>query len=341
MIEFFIKSTLCLAILLAVYTLFLEKEKMHLFNRFFLLFSLVFSLLLPFISIEIYSQAPTVFNGVILPEMLINVNKKGQSIPYLTLICWCVYLITTLFLLTRFIRNLIEIYFKIKDNQIEVFHNSKLVLLDEKLIPHSFLNYIFINKVDYKNQKIEAELLIHELTHVRQKHSIDIIIIEILKTVFWFNPIFIFYKKAIQLNHEFLADEKVVKSYNNVPLYQRLLIEKASENKPIYLASNLNYLATKKRLIMMTKKTPMATELFKKIALIPLFAGIIFFSCIKSLAQEKVKIKELNTQEKKYKNEDLTKKPEFPGGINAFYEFIAKNFRTSEKLKGKAKLYHL
>jgi beta-lactamase regulating signal transducer with metallopeptidase domain len=73
------------------------------------------------------------------------------------------------------------------------------------------LNTIFINQDDYHNRKIE-ELYTHELIHVTKKHSIDILIIETLKVLFWFNPIFIFYKRAIQLNHEFLADEKVVKS---------------------------------------------------------------------------------------------------------------------------------
>jgi beta-lactamase regulating signal transducer with metallopeptidase domain len=76
-----------------------------------------------------------------------------------------------------------------------------------------------------------------------------------LKSTVWFNLIFIFYKRAIQLNHEFLADEKVVKSHNDVPFYQNLLISKANANSTYY-SSNLNYSVTKKRLIMMTKPHP-------------------------------------------------------------------------------------
>ena len=342
MIDFFIKSTLCLGILLTVYFLFLEKEKMHVFNRFFLLFSLVFSLTLPFIRIELSSKTNSVFKGKTLPEILINnTNIVSDSTPYFAIISWSLYAIITLFLVIKFIRNLLEIDFKIRNNPSETFHNSKLVLLEETVLPHTFLNYIFINKDDYQNRKIEAELFAHELTHVRQKHSFDILIIEILKTIFWFNPIFIFYKKAIQLNHEFLADEKVVKSYNNIPFYQNLLIEKASGNKTIYLASNLNYLVTKKRLIMMTKNTTMAKAFFKKIALMPLFAGIVFFNCIESSAQETPKAEELNTQEKVYNTAGITQKPEFVGGINEFYTFVGENFKIPKqaidaKLKGKA-----
>jgi hypothetical protein len=165
-----------------------------------------------------------------------------------------------------------------------------LVLVDEKILPHTFLNTIFINKSDYENRNIEDELYTHELTHVAQKHTLDILFIEIIKCVFWFNPILIFYKKAIQLNHEFLADEKVVNSYNNIPVYQSLLLSKANEKQQYYLASNLNYLVTKKRLIMMSKKTPISIAILKKVALTPIFAGLIFFMCVKSVAQEKENI---------------------------------------------------
>jgi hypothetical protein len=160
-------------------------------------------------------------------------------------------------------------------------------LVDEKIIPHTFLNFIYINFDDYNNRNIEDELYTHELVHVTQKHSLDILFIELLKVIFWFNPIFIFYKKAIQLNHEFLADEEIVKTYNNVPFYQNLILQKSSNIQTIYLASNLNYLVTKKRLIMMTKSTSEKMATIKKIAIVPILSGLIYFFCIEIVAQEK------------------------------------------------------
>ena len=171
-----------------------------------------------------------------------------------------------------------------------------MVLLDEKTLPHTFLNTIFINKSDYENRNIEDEFYTHELTHVAQKHTLDVLFIEIIKCVFWFNPILIFYKKAIQLNHEFLADEKVVNSYNNIPVYQSLLLSKANEKQPYYLASNLNYLVTKKRLIMMSKKTPNSIAILKKVALTPIIAGLIYFMCVESIAQEKNSLNEISNK---------------------------------------------
>nr|WP_314839201.1 M56 family metallopeptidase [uncultured Flavobacterium sp.] len=285
MTDFLIKSTLSLVVLLGVYHLLLEKEKMHHFNRFYLLFALVFSMVIPFITIEVVQEiaqpAVTAGNIQILPTTAVVVEETN----YFAIALWSLYGIVTFVLGFRFMRNVVQISQKMKSNTPIAYQNAQLILVPEKTLPHTFLNTIFINETEYNNRKIEAELYTHELTHVTQKHTLDILFIEVLKTVFWFNPVFIFYKKAIQLNHEFLADEKVVHSYNNVPFYQSLLLSKANANPTFYLASNLNYLITKKRLLMMTKTTSNSKSIAKKMILIPLFTGLVNLMCIQTIAQ--------------------------------------------------------
>ena len=287
MIDFLIKSTITLFVLLAVYYLFLEKEKIHVFNRFYLLFSLVFSMVIPFITIEVIQEIaqPTVNPGNI--QILQGSAVILEETNYLEIGLWSLYAAVTLVLAVRFFSNIIKISSKMKLNTPIEYKNAKLILVPEKTLPHTFLNTIFINKTEYNNRQIEAELYTHELTHVTQKHTLDILFIELLKTVFWFNPIFIFYKKAIQLNHEFLADENVVTSYNNVPFYQSLLLSKANENQTFYLASNLNYLITKKRLLMMTKTTSKNISILKKMAIAPVLAVLLFSLCTETVAREK------------------------------------------------------
>ncbi|GEL10786.1 Signal transducer regulating beta-lactamase production, contains metallopeptidase domain [Flavobacterium glycines] len=289
MTDFLIKSTLSLAVLLAVYFFILEKEKMHQFNRFYLLFSLLFSFVIPFITIEIIQEIPHQETTPSIIPMTGGTSMPiiENSINYWVIATWGLYGLITLALLIRFVVNIWKLNARTKSNSIINYKNAKLVLLQEKTLPYTFLNYIFINETDYHNRKIEAELYTHELIHVSQKHTLDILLIETLKVIFWFNPIFILYKKAIQLNHEFLADEKVVKSHNNVLFYQNLLLSKANANPTYYLASNLNYSVTKKRLIMMTKTTSKSISFLKQIALIPLFTGITFFLCIETIAQNK------------------------------------------------------
>jgi hypothetical protein len=216
-----------------------------------------------------------------------TIDVLKEETNYWLIAIWTMYLIMTSIFLFRFVRNIIKLNVKTKSNTAISYKGARLILLKEKTLPYTFLNTIFINQEDYHNRKIEAELYTHELIHVTQRHTLDILLVETLKVLFWFNPIFIFYKKAIQLNHEFLADEKVVKSHNNVSFYQNLLISKANIHPAYNLASNLNYSVTKKRLIMMTRTTSTTRAMLKKTILIPVLSILIFFVCVKTVAQER------------------------------------------------------
>ena len=329
MIDFLIKSSISLFVLLAVYHLLLEKEKMHLFNRFYLLFSLIFSFAIPLITIEVMEEVskPIAENNTI--QIMEGTAILVQETNYLPIVLGGLYGLITLFLTIRFIGNIQEIVSKIKSNNRIDYKNSELILLKEKTLPHTFLDKIFINETDFNNRNIEEELYTHELVHVTQKHTLDILFIEILKTIFWFNPIFIFYKKTIQLNHEFLADEKVVKSYNNVPFYQSLLLSKANENQPFYLASNLNYLVTKKRLIMMTKTTSKTKSILKKIILIPFIFGLVFFLCFKTVAQEKTTTPVANNPTKEQTNDE--RRDAYYSGVRVIIHDLTKNTKIDKK----------
>jgi N-acetylmuramoyl-L-alanine amidase len=341
MTDFLTTSFICLLVFLGFYHLVLEKEKMHKFNRFYLLFSLLISLTIPFLNFEIIKIIPVIENIEVQQTISITssipntetVIQLQESIDYKPYILWSLYGLITLVLLLRFIKNCLKLILKSKSNPIVKFQNANLVLVEEKIIPHTFLNSIFINSDDYKNRKIENELYTHELVHVNQKHSIDVLFIETLKTIFWFNPLFYFYKKAIQLNHEFLADEEVVKSCDNIRFYQNLLLQKNNINQ-VFLTSNLNYQITKKRLIMMTKNTSKTLATLKKTAIIPILCGMIYFFCIEIVAQEKT------TTIKPEKSEgqiiaSATTKTEKNNKINDDEYFKGVRFKYYENKNGK------
>ena len=233
MIDFLIQSTVCLTVFLSFYHLVLEREKMHEFNRYYLLGTILISLSIPLLTFEIIKIVPVVENikpislDAITTTFTENVIPLQEPTNYTPYVLWLIYGLITSALITRFAINCFKLISKSKSNPIVKYKNANLVLVDEKTIPHTFLNFIYINFEDYNNRNIEDELYTHELVHVNQKHTLDILFIEFLKGIFWFNPLFIFYKKAIQLNHEFLADEEIVKTYNNVPFYQNLLLQMA------------------------------------------------------------------------------------------------------------------
>ncbi len=368
--DFLIKSNISLLVLLVCYCLTFQNSKTHQFNRFFLLFSLVFPLILPFLSFEIIQEIPkSTFEIGNIQAIAIKNNNDNN---FLEIAIWSIYCIVTLVLFIRFNRNIFKFFSKIKSNEIQKYQNAKLVLMNEKTLPHTFFNFIFINKQDFENGKIEPELFTHELTHVNQKHTLDILFIELLKVVFWFNPIFYYFKKAIQLNHEFLADENVNRNHNNISFYQTLLLTKNC-NINYHLASNLNYQLTKKRFIMMTKTSSRTINLIKKISILPIIFGLVLMFCLKTVAQNKItkKTKKYKVSTKKTTSKKTIKKntynisplekpgdipefkepetyspicgfpieitPEFPGGTVAFYKFIGDNYNVPKEkgLKGK------
>lgn len=308
MIIYLVKSTLLLGLLYVVYKLLLENEKIHRFNRFFLLFALVFGLTAPLISFEVppeqsiagikMQQMERVINApaeavnrtmepLISPNQDISSgseitpttgNRSNWSIGALELI-FGLYGAITLFLFIRFVVGLIEIRNKVKAGSHQKTDHATLVLLDEPITPQSFLGYIFLEKKQFHSGEIEPEILDHEITHIRQLHSLDVLIIEFLKVIFWFNPLMYLFKHAIQLNHEFLADESVVSNGSPIKNYQELLIKVSSGNTSLKTTSHIDFSLTKKRFKMMLKHYSPIRSYSIKMILFPVLLIVTIMFC--------------------------------------------------------------
>ena len=344
MISYLLKSGILLLIFYAVYKLVLENEKMLRFNRAYLLGSLVFSLIIPLQIVSFGSGFSSRIGLIPLDELVIQKSTENfASISlndFLTVLIAVSYAVVLLLLIIRFALNLLSFYKRIKRNEVQFVAGDKVVLIEDAILPHSFWNTIFINKNEFEKGKIPSELIAHEKAHLDQKHTLDILFIELLQIVFWFNPILFFYKKAIKLNHEFLADESVNKQFGAVRNYQNLLLDFASNKNTISLASNINYLITKKRLLMMTKKKSPIKVILKVSTVSTVYVLLLFIFSTKTMAQtgsNKADVKEKDL----YMIADIEKTPEFPGGIAEFYKFVGKNFKTpdaavKDKFEGKA-----
>ena len=253
----------------------------------------MFSVVVPFLSFE-FTTENKIANAVpnyVLPTVFIGNTEERPQTTIFTFenILWIIYGFGLVVFLLRFVRNLISLMYKIRESEKIKKDGFILVLIQNELLPHSFLNYVFVSRNQYKNNQIDKELFVHEKAHVTQKHSLDILFIEVFQIVFWFNPIIYLYKKAIKLNHEFLADQKVNETFREVIHYQNLLLQKATGNSLVPIASNLNYSITKNRLIMMTKNIS-KFELISKISLsLVLFLAVFFYFSVKMIAQEKNK----------------------------------------------------
>jgi beta-lactamase regulating signal transducer with metallopeptidase domain len=280
MIIFFIKSTVCLFVLYGFYHLFLRNQKVLLFNRFYLAFSLFFSIITSLIVIPVksdYSLNTNIDKFTTTTGYFIKGNtiiEDTYSLFTVQNILFSFYVVITSILLIRFALNIFRLLKKIIKNKKVDYQKTSLVLIKERSLPYSFFKYVFVNRSDYENGNIEKELLMHEEAHCLQYHSIDIIIIELINVFLWFNPAIWLIKKAILLNHEFLADSTVLSTVE-LDDYQNTLLNLVLRNNSVSLASNFNYSLTKKRLIMMNRKTEKDWAILRKITIIPLFLILV------------------------------------------------------------------
>ena len=284
--HYLIYSSLCSGSLLIVYKIFLEKENMHRFKRFYLLSAILFSYTVPCIIVRKTVEA--VAQQITLPQDLVaNQFALADTVNW-QFVAVGIFFVISVLLFTRLICNLYKVISRVKSNKRRKYQNATLILNTEDQMPHSFLNYIFIGKHIFENTESEKEILHHELAHANQKHSYDILFIEIIQCLCWINPFLYFCKKAIQLNHEFLADEAVNNSFHNVYSYQNLLLQKVSTHKAINIANQFNYQVTKKRLIMMTKTTPARIKALKQFAILPILLVSLYVFGRNLVVQERV-----------------------------------------------------
>ncbi|KQS33915.1 M56 family metallopeptidase [Dyadobacter sp. Leaf189] len=295
MTDYLVKSILCSGILIAVYHLFLEREKMLHFNRAYLLLSLAFSLSVPLISIDLAPDNVIRPIATALPGMMTAISPAEstplpaatvQSAPFdFTMYLQITFCLPALLLLLRFGRNVLAILrLRARCNIIKL-REATLVLVPQDIVTYTFLDNIFIPEKSYENEQIRREILTHELAHAREMHSVDILLIELVHALMWFNPFLFFYKKAIRLNHEFLADEAVLKAFSDVKSYQLLLLDTVLQKQHASLTSSFNYSITKKRLAMMTKIKNLNRQLAKQFSIALLAFALTFTFADKIYAQ--------------------------------------------------------
>lgn len=331
MIKPLIEITLSMLLLLGIYQLLLAKTTLHRFKRFYLILCLVLPLSIPFLELEISRQevfeipsnevvidnvlsiienkvaaAPTTVTTTPLPtDLKVSQGQKNNKGIPLTSFIIGLYALVTFLLLLRYgvsIRNILK---RTKTAKRDRFRGISIMILNEATPPHNFLQLIFISQEDHENDTVRDRLLAHELSHAKEWHSLDILLVEFLRIIFWFNPLYIFCSRAIKNNHEYLADAAVVRQFADVSTYQKLLLGFAGQQLTgPRLASPSNYYLIKKRFIMMTKKTSKSAALLRLALLVPLVAIATIFFIVKVNTANAISTTELTTpsQKKTYPN---------------------------------------
>ncbi len=328
-----IKFIACSAFLMLLFQIFLAKEKSLQLNRWILLALIPAAMIIPFLNFPIFlpQQNPVQIDylPINLPQSTtVNQSYTVQTLPY-SPIQWflVVYIPVFLFLLLKKLKALNQLISWTKNASVQHIQGASLILSEKVSSPFSFGNYIFLPPNLYKKCSLETEMILtHERYHIAHRHHVDLIWMELLTVLCWFNPVVYFVKKAMVLNHEYLADQEVQKIAHPTR-YKQLLLEVAVNNNLEILTSSISSSALKNRLIMMNKpltKKSMQLRIFSFSLLTSLFiAGI-------SLEINAQHIPVPSTSQKQDQATDDTyfvveSQPEFKGGMTDFYRYVIEN----------------
>ncbi|MEJ1222796.1 M56 family metallopeptidase [Sediminicola sp. 1XM1-17] len=277
---YLLKFSALLAIFLLFYKVFLEQATMHQFKRFYLLGAFLLAMGIPAITFTEYVLVePQTFSTDFVQASTLAQNPTliNEPITYFPYILWGLYGLGVVLFSIKFLINLSGVIKRIKNNPKEKSGHCQHVLLQDPIAPHTFFSYVFFNKKKYISHQIPQEVFWHEETHAKQKHSLDILLLELLQIVLWFHPLIYIAKHFIKLNHEFLADEGVLHKGATTSTYQKILLAFSSPDNPEPVLSNsINYLSIKKRIIIMKTHTSQKALWLKSLLLLPLLALLLF-----------------------------------------------------------------
>ncbi len=275
-IFYFLKSGMWIGVFSMIYWLLLRRETFYKFNRFFLLFGLVVSFILPFcvykytIKLDITSFiTPVATNEEVITDPGFVIS------PWIILIA--LHIAGALFLLFRHLRGAVKLRNLIVRNGFSKRSKTKIVYAQDVDATFSIFNYIFIDS-SLSISEIERKMIYeHECAHINQYHWVDLMIIHIVCIFQWFNPFVWIYLNSIKQNHEFLADQEVLKNGNSPAIYRAALINYTLKT-PVFAFANAFAQYNKfKRIDMMKKEDSNPKKKWVVLLLVPALVAFLWF----------------------------------------------------------------
>ena len=338
-LPYVIKSAMALALLYTCIIPLLEKDTFHRLNRIVILGCLVLSFVVPWIHIT-GGTNPTVNmvrQTVQLPEVLINGNASEQSVWSWADIMTCIYIIGVVAIFLMTVVQTASLILRLrKCEHITDNRGNTIVLTDCATSPFCLFHYIVMSRDDYANNR--SFILTHEQEHIRLRHCIDLIILQVATIIQWFNPFVWLIGKNLKAIHEFEVDEAVLNKGIDATQYQKFLVVKAVGNRLQPFANNLNKESLKRRIIMMNQKKSNRWMMLKALFVIPvatlavsMFANTSDMSNMANAVNttaNTLSTTNMQTQQPDTKTFTVVEEmPKFKGGDAKLLEFLSMNVK--------------
>jgi len=306
---YILKSSLCLAAFYLFFKLMLSRETLYKFNRVVLLSLFAIALIIPFIHISFAKDVP--YSGLALnidqliamaaSEESVAVAEKSNADIWIIGI-FLLYIAGVAFFLVRMALSLVRIIMTVRstDTQRQSVEGVSLIIHKKEMAPFSWMRYIVISEKDYMESS--REIITHELAHIEGRHSLDLILAEVITIMHWFNPAAYLLKQELRNIHEYQADEAVIDKGIDAKQYQLLLIKKAVGDRLYTMANSFNHSKLKNRITMISKKKSNRMAAIKAMFVLPLSAlAVVAFASEKMTSGMEMisnaKITEIFTQD--------------------------------------------
>lgn len=269
-IIYLLQSGACLAGFYFVYKLFLSRETLHRFNRMILLSVIVVSAVLPLCRITVERELPVAATETVIEVSEITAAEivEDKGLDYETAIC-IVFLLGAAATAARLVFSIASVRRIIASGTTTTTDDGiSLTIIDGDTKPFSWMRHIVLSAKDAEeNGRI---IIAHETAHIRLHHSWDILAVDIIGCVQWFNPALWLLRRELQSLHEYEADDAVLASGVNIKEYQMLLIKKAVGGRLLTIANCLNHSKLKNRITMMLQKPSSRWSAGKALLMLPL-----------------------------------------------------------------------
>lgn len=292
--DYLLQSSAVLVLFYLIYILVLRNERFFAEIRFYLLGSALLALILPLLKFSYSITVESAFVNNTMGDLFVD-TLSGEAIiqakPIISMgeVLLLIYLLVCTVLFARSVVKVFQIRQLINAGEYQIVDEQKVILLDQLMPAFSFFGYIVMNREEFSDKSLN-NIFAHEKVHARQKHWIDLLFVELLTIVFWFNPFVWLYQVAVKQTHELLADDGVIARGFNIGQYQAILMNQIMGTEVLGLANNFNYSITKKRMIMMSKEKGPQNRRYKLLIVIPVVFAVLLFN---------LQIEEVQAQENK------------------------------------------
>lgn len=288
---YFVKANGLIIAFYVMYVLFLRKETFFVSNRIYMILGLILSLIVPLITFKKIVWIDSTPNSNNFP-LIVTTNNNSIEVPIQAyqidwlLIVTLAYLIVSVVIIANIVLEIASFFKKIRKNNKQKESDYTLVTLETSENPFSFFQYIVINPKQFSDAELQ-HIVTHESIHVKQRHSMDVLIGKLFCALFWINPIIWLYRKAILQNLEFIADSETFQQIDNKYEYQKTLLKVVNPNYELSITNQFYQSLIKKRIIMLNKNQSRKMNVWKYATILPLLIGFMLLFQIETVAQVK------------------------------------------------------